>query len=95
MILSGPKEGRYKGITFWQRRDSTVTGHVEGTGGKTDISGTFYFPGALLDIKGNGGVANIGSQYISDQLNLGGNGGIHIDWDPAKVAPKRSIFLVE
>jgi len=95
MILSGPKEGRYKGITFWQRRDSTVTGHVEGTGGETSITGTFYFAGALLDIKGNGGVANIGSQYISDQLNLGGNGGVHIDWGPDKVAPKRSIFLVE
>jgi Flp pilus assembly protein TadG len=95
MILSGPKTGKYKGITFWQRRDSTVTGTVSGTGGETSITGTFYFAGALLNVSGNGGVANLGSQYISWQLNLGGNGGINIDWGPDKVAPRRSIFLVE
>jgi hypothetical protein len=95
MILSAPTSGPYKGITFWQRRDSTVTGTVSGTGGETSITGTFYFPGALLEVSGNGGVANLGSQYISWQLNLGGNGGINIDWDPGKVAPRRSIFLVE
>jgi hypothetical protein len=95
MILSGPTSGPYKGITFWQRRDATVTGTVAGTGGETSIKGTFYFPGALLEVSGNGGVANLGSQYISWQLNLGGNGGINIDWDPGQVAPRRSIFLVE
>ena len=95
MILSGPKDGRYKGITFWQDRTSKVTGKVSGTGGETSITGTFYFAGALLEVTGNGGVANIGSQYISNQLNLGGSGGINIDWGPDKVAPKRSIFLVE
>ena len=95
MILSGMTSGRYKNITFWQERSSKVTGNVSGTGGKTEITGTFYFAGALLNVSGNGGVANIGSQYISNQLTLGGNGGINIDWGPEKVAPKRSIFLVE
>jgi hypothetical protein len=95
MILSAPTSGKYKGITFWQRRDATVTGTVAGTGGETSMTGTFYFAGALLKVNGNGGVANLGSQYISWQLNLGGNGGINIDWDPGKVAPRRSIFLVE
>lgn len=95
MILSGPTSGPYKGLTFWQERSSTVTGNVQGTGGETSITGTFYFPGALLQVSGNGGVANLGSQYISWQLNLGGNGGINIDWGPDKVAPKRNISLVE
>lgn len=95
MILSGPTGGVYKGITFFQDRKSTVTGNVEGTGGATEITGTFYFAGALLKVSGNGGVANLGSQYISYQLNLGGNGGIDIGWRPEKVAQKRSIYLVE
>ena len=95
MILSAATAGKYKGITFWQERTSTVTGNIEGTGGTTSITGTFYFAGALLKVSGNGGVANLGSQYISWQLNLGGNGGINIDWSPDKVAPKRSIYLVE
>lgn len=95
MIISGPTSGVYQGVTFFQDRTSTVTGNVAGTGGKTDITGTFYFAGALLNISGNGGVANMGSQYISNELHLGGNGGINITWQPDKVARKRSIFLVE
>ena len=95
MIISGPTSGIYKGVTFFQDRTSTVTGNVQGTGGATNITGTFYFAGALLNISGNGGVANMGSQYISNQLNLGGNGGINIGWRPEKVAQKRSIYLVE
>ena len=66
-----------------------------GSSGQTSITGTFYFAGALLQITGNGGVVNLGSQYISDTLNLGGNGGINIQWTPNTVARKRSIYLVE
>lgn len=95
MIITAPAAGPYQGITFWQRRDSTNTGNISGTGGTTSITGTFYFPGALLQVSGNGGVANLGSQYISYQLNLGGNGGINIDWVPRYVARKRFINLVE
>lgn len=95
MILSGPTSGPYQGLTFFQNRTSNVTGEVAGTGGETSITGTFYFPGALLKINGNGGVANVGSQYISRELTLGGNGGINVDWDPYTVARKRAINLVE
>ena len=48
-----------------------------------------------VKVNGNGGVANIGSQYISYDLALGGNGGVNINWNPQEVAQKRSIFLVE
>jgi Flp pilus assembly protein TadG len=95
MVLSAPTSGPYQGITFFQDRTSGVTGNVEGTGGETSITGTFYFAGALLKVSGNGGVANIGSQYISRYLTLGGNGGININWQPDQVARKRSIYLVE
>ena len=93
--VSGMTSGPYQGITFWQERSSKVTGNVSGAGGNTNITGTFYFAGALLNIKGNGGVANMGSQYISNTLQLGGNGDININWQPDKVGRKRSIFLVE
>ncbi|MCI0642894.1 MAG: pilus assembly protein TadG-related protein [Gemmataceae bacterium] len=93
--LSGMTDGIYKGITFFQDRNSSVTGNIAGNSGLTEITGTFYFAGALLNITGNGGVVNLGSQYISWQLNLGGNGGIHIGWRPEYVAQKRAIHLVE
>jgi hypothetical protein len=93
--ISGPTSGVYQGLTFFQDRTSGVTGNVSGTSATTRISGTFYFAGADLKITGNGGVANLGSQYISRYLELGGNGGINVDWSPDKVARKRSIYLVE
>jgi hypothetical protein len=40
-------------------------------------------------------VTNLGSQYISDTLNLGGNGDIFISWAPDRVARRRTIALVE
>ena len=95
MILSGPTSGPYQGLTFFQERTSNVTGNVAGTGGETSITGTFYFAGALLKIAGNGGVANLGSQYISRELYLGGNGDINVEWSPDKVARSRAIHLVE
>jgi hypothetical protein len=95
MILDGPKSGPYQGLTFFQDRTMNVDGTIEGTGGTTSIIGTFYFAGAHLKISGNGGVANLGSQYISRLLTLGGNGGIHVTWGPEKVARKRAVHLVE
>ena len=75
--------------TPWPAPTSTAAG------GATSITGTFYFAGAQLNISGNGGVANVGSQYISYDLSLGGNGGININWTPYTVARKRTICLVE
>jgi hypothetical protein len=93
--ISAPTSGPYSGLTFFQDRTSTQTGNVSGTGGATSITGTFYFAGALLNVNGNGGVSNVGSQYISDQLSLGGSGGIDINWTPTTVAKQRNLYLVE
>jgi hypothetical protein len=95
ITLTGMTSGIYQGMTFFQDRTSTVTGNISGTSGTTSITGTFYFAGALLNVTGNGGVVNLGSQYISNDLNLGGNGGININWTPDTVARKRAIYLVE
>ena len=60
-----------------------------------NISGTFYFAGALLTVTGHAGFANFGSQYISNLLNVQGTGTVYVDWDPNKVAQVRLITLVE
>jgi hypothetical protein len=93
--LSGPTSGIYQGVTFFQDRSSTVTGTVSGTGAGTNITGTFYFAGALLNVSGSGGVSNLGSQYISYDLGISGNGGMNINWTPYTVGRKRTIVLVE
>jgi hypothetical protein len=92
--LTPPTSGAYQGLTFWQDRSSTTTATISG-GGNSSIIGTFYFPGALLNVQGNGGNLNLGSQYISNQLNISGGGTMTVQWTPYTVARRRMISLVE
>jgi putative Flp pilus-assembly TadE/G-like protein len=92
--LSPPTSGIYQGIVLFQDRTSNVAASISG-GSNMDITGTFYFAGALLTVTGSGGFANFGSQYISYDLNVQGSGQIYIDWEPNKVAQVRLITIVE
>jgi Flp pilus assembly protein TadG len=86
--------GLYAGISFFQDRESTNTMTVSGNGNMY-ITGTFYVAGGMLKITGNGSGNVIGAQYISNWLNLGGNGEIIIDWNASPTARIRQIGLVE
>jgi hypothetical protein len=92
--LSPPTTGIYQGIVLFQDRASGVAAGISG-GSNMTITGTFYFPGAPLNVTGQGGFANFGSQYISNTLNVQGTGTVYVDWDPNKVAQVRLITLVE
>ena len=93
IIMSPPTDGIYKGLTLFQDRESTNTMAVSG-GGYMDISGTFYAANALLKVSG-GGDSKVGSQYISRYLDIVGNGGLRIDYDPNQAIPRRVLQLVE
>lgn len=92
--ISGMTSGIYQGMTFWQDRTSTVTGTISGNAGSS-MTGTFYFAGAQLNVSGNGGQINMGSQYISNTLALSGNGSITVQWTPYTVARRRMLALCE
>lgn len=94
VTLSPPTSGVYKGILFWQERTSAVSADISG-GSNMDLTGTFYFAGAQLNVTGSAGFANFGSQYVSKTLNAQGSGTVYIDWDPNKVAQTRLITIVE
>ena len=49
----------------------------------------------MLTVSGNGAQDVIGSQYISYDVKLGGNGNFNINWKPDMTARTRSIYLVE
>jgi hypothetical protein len=85
--------GLYQGISFWQSRSSTNTLTVSG-GGSGAIYGTFYAQHGTLKVSGGGG-QSVGSQYISWDVVLAGNGNFTIDWKPALVAPNKLFQLVE
>jgi hypothetical protein len=52
-------------------------------------------PNALLKVTGNGTQDTIGSQYISNTLQLGGNGSFNVDWNPNVVPGIREIWIEE
>ena len=108
--LSPLTSGPYAGMMLWQDRASSVPVLVEGNG-SFSVLGTFYTPNALLNINGNGGTitgftdsvgniipagtSEIGSQYVSNQLAIGGNGNIKINYSGPFIARTRIITLVE
>jgi hypothetical protein len=61
------------------------------------VSGTFYVAGGPIQITGSSATSLdvIGSQYISDTLQSGGNGNYQVNWDPQKTARIRQLCLVE
>ncbi len=91
--ISPMTTGIYQGISLWQERSSTNTLTVSG-GGSGSITGTFYAQHGTLKVSGGGG-GSVGSQYISWDVVLGGNGTFGITWSPDQVAPEKLLQLVE
>src|SRR5262245_13585348 len=96
IVLRPPTTPPFKGILFWQRRDSDIPFQITGQGGM-DIYDTFNVPRAQIKITGSDStnLDVIGSQYISRTLQTGGNGRYVVNWDPDMVAPLRQLALVE
>ena len=94
VTLSPPTSGIYQGVLLFQDRTSNVAASISG-GANMNLTGTFYFAGALLSVTGSAGFDNFGSQYISYDLNVQGTGSITIDWEPDSVARVRLITIVE
>jgi Flp pilus assembly protein TadG len=110
VLLSPLTNGPYQGMVLWQDRNSTVPVLAEGNG-NFNVQGTFYAAAATLSINGNatGGTgyyiddagnkvmntSRIGSQYVSQDLSLGGNGNVSIKYSGPMAANIRILDLVE
>jgi hypothetical protein len=94
VTLTPPTSGEFSNFTIWQDRASaapvTLTGY-----GHMNISGTVYAAGATLNITGNNSANNIGSQYVSSDLVLGGNSNTTISFTGGAVPAVRLLGLVE
>ncbi len=92
--LSGPTSGIYQGMTIFQARNAPEDLQIAGNG-SFNIAGTIYAADATLKVTGNGTVSNIGSQYVSLDLSIAGNGNVAIHYNGPKVARVRILTLVE
>jgi len=66
---------------------------ISGNGGFF-VTGTFYTAGGMLNVTGNG-AGQIGSQYISNLLDINGSGALAIDYNPNQATPRRLLNLIE
>ncbi len=92
--LTPPTSGIYAGISIFQARSASNTVYVSGNGGST-YTGTFYVAGGTLNVTGNGTNNVIGSQYITYNLTVNGNGQFAVNWDANLVSKLRILRLVE
>ena len=94
--ISPPTSGIYYGISMFQERSANVALSITGQGG-TQVSGTFYVAGGPIQITGSSATTLdvIGSQYISDTLQSGGNGNYAVNWQVDTTARVRQLNLVE
>jgi hypothetical protein len=91
-MLSGP----YAGVTLFQDRTSTNgVGISASPSTNITMTGTFYAAAATLSITGNGANQTLGSQYISYDLALSGNGTYYCNWSAPNTPGTRDILLVE
>jgi hypothetical protein len=60
-----------------------------------NIVGTIYAADASLSFSGNGGVSNLGSQYVTLGLRITGNGNVGIAYYGPQVARVRILTLLE
>jgi hypothetical protein len=96
IVLSPPLSGPYQGVTLFQDRTSTATVSVSGSPSTNiTMTGTFYAAAATVSITGNGANQVMGSQYISYDLSLGGNGTYFCNWSAPNTPGVREILLVE
>ena len=95
----------YSGMIYWQDPSNTTDVQIAGNGSFT-IQGTFYSPTALMKVTGNGGTytgslgqqiagSNIGSQYVSADLKMAGNGNVLVNYQGPPKTPIRILTLVE
>ena len=79
----------WKGLLMWQdRHSSNPTASIELTGqGVLDLAGTIYAPRADVKINGNGDLAGtrLAIQIISLTWDIGGNGNLHMPYDPSQL----------
>jgi hypothetical protein len=91
VTLSPLTSGLYQGLSVFQDRRSTAAVNLAGNGAM-NLSGTVYAAAARMNVAGNGD--SLGSQYVSYDLQVTGNGTVNVRYGNS-TARTRIFGLVE
>lgn len=107
-LVGSPPTSAYKGILFFQDRNSQAQTHGLGGGGQMTLQGTIYLTNTLatmattsshyqeLDLQGGPGSGTlIQGEIIVGKLHLGGNGGITMNLNSNSVILVSQVALVK
>jgi hypothetical protein len=80
-IWTSPDEGAFTGLSFWNEKPSSSATDFQLLGGGTmQLEGTFFTPEAApLRLRGGGLQNALQAQFISNSLDVGGNGVLSLD----------------
>jgi hypothetical protein len=92
--LSGLTSGTYAGMVIFQAREANEPLSITGNG-NVNITGNVYAAGATLKMAGNGTGNNIGSQYVTQDLVITGNGNLTVKDNQNTNPPVRNLQIVE
>lgn len=92
--LSAPTSsgGPFDGLLFYQRRWNTQPVSIQGNGGSTSLSGTFYAKWANLQLTGTG---TYNAQFLSGSVNVSGGANLTINSAGSRLGKANEVFLVE
>ena len=93
--LSAPTDGTYDGICIFQSRTVDGVGVKLKGGANMRVTGSVYTANGIGEIAGIADGAILGSQWITKQLSITGNGSLLIQWNSNQVGQKRTVHLVE
>jgi hypothetical protein len=91
LVLSAPTSGVYKGLAYFQARNSTAAVSLGGNVPVT-VTGSVYAPNASVEVDGSGS-QTVGSQLIVNALTVNGNASVN--FTSSTIARSRQLQLVE
>ncbi len=81
--LDAPDDGEFAGMLIYQDEDNTERASINGDS-YSHFEGTFYLPGAEVQINGTGATDGLRGQVVGDTVDMSGTADMSIIYDPDK-----------
>jgi Flp pilus assembly protein TadG len=92
--FSAPKSGPYKGILFYQDRNSTAGTSQLDSGNRSRLDGVVYFPNTDLHLDSNGDTLSEWTIWVAKTLKVDSKAKLVVrNYDPSSATPAPDVYL--